>query len=392
MIARGNSLRPLQQCLQDGFECEVQEGKVCEQARLKVVRTKNKFATLDPTHFRNILTNLKLSWGSRWTFVEIQIHHHDIFQYNEECHAHDNYNFFRARLKDQYESELDSELDLMLTFLDEVKGTPVLLSLLVLIFASNDTNADSAEPMATSTPATATTSVAPMASSVPSRFPSSRYELYTMATQLVIERRVRGGLSVKDGEESLRQRSEAAEGLLRTISMVNQLDAKNRREFTTQHLKDMLDANEFQQWRELCEQPDPKQPDRKLGPPLIKVIDEDEQGEGVYQFKHLSFQEGLAASMLIRRLSAITADKFGLYRFTNEDATAVTELRGALAPLPREKRLKYLREVGVDYLFRDTEAMPAGLYPCALHLHTRPGSPCPRRLTRSSLRTVWQLQ
>ena len=71
----------------------------------ELIRAKNKFADLEPTHFRNILLNLRMRVAlpdghSRTIFVELQLHHRMILAYNDSSHAHDHYNFFRAMLKD----------------------------------------------------------------------------------------------------------------------------------------------------------------------------------------------------------------------------------------------------------------------------------------------------
>ena len=72
---------------------------------LSCLRLKNKFSylSLDPAHFRNLLFNLRLEViepakmkGS--TFMEVQVHHEKILQFNEESGAHGTYEFFRAAL------------------------------------------------------------------------------------------------------------------------------------------------------------------------------------------------------------------------------------------------------------------------------------------------------
>lgn len=53
-----------------------ESGSLLQGARLKLVRSKNKFRTCDPTHFRNILNNLQLVLaGGRAVFVEAQVQH-----------------------------------------------------------------------------------------------------------------------------------------------------------------------------------------------------------------------------------------------------------------------------------------------------------------------------
>ena len=54
-----------------------------------------------------------------------------IYRLNEVKHAHDPYDYFRSSLKN-YGRDLDSMLVRMFTFFEEINGTPVLLSMLVL--------------------------------------------------------------------------------------------------------------------------------------------------------------------------------------------------------------------------------------------------------------------
>ena len=63
-----------------------------------------QFATIDPTHFRNLSLELCLhverADGSRLhLFGEIQLHHFLILKYNMECQAEVHYEFFRSHLK-----------------------------------------------------------------------------------------------------------------------------------------------------------------------------------------------------------------------------------------------------------------------------------------------------
>ena len=77
----------------------------------------------------------RFEYDGRITFVELQTQHHDILKWNDESNAHDHYDFFRARLAHRYASELDPMLERILLFFGEVRGNPVLLSMLVLIFS-----------------------------------------------------------------------------------------------------------------------------------------------------------------------------------------------------------------------------------------------------------------
>ena len=77
---------------------------------------------------------MQLVHGGRVTFAELQVHHAAILEFNDESHAHDHYNFFRAKLRDSSGRELDAMLERTLVFFEEVRGVPVLLSMLVLVF------------------------------------------------------------------------------------------------------------------------------------------------------------------------------------------------------------------------------------------------------------------
>ena len=73
--------------LAKGFKHEIEGG---EKALLEIVRLKNKMGTDDPTHFRNMLCNLKLSFRGAVTSVEMQAHHRAILEHNDTSHAHDH--------------------------------------------------------------------------------------------------------------------------------------------------------------------------------------------------------------------------------------------------------------------------------------------------------------
>ena len=105
-----------QQRLADGFEIA---GDV-----LQLLRVKNKFAHHDPTHFRNVLNNVVLrdSGGRYLAFSEIQVHHKMILEFNDKMDAHSHYNFFRSLFAELYESELDIQLERVLSFIQEVRG------------------------------------------------------------------------------------------------------------------------------------------------------------------------------------------------------------------------------------------------------------------------------
>ena len=99
--------------LDKGVHCELEDG---QSAQLALIRCKNKFETLDPTHFRNLLNNLKLVSGGREAFAEVQVQHAEILRFNDAMHAHDHYNFFRSLLAGSYQEVLNEMLERTVVF------------------------------------------------------------------------------------------------------------------------------------------------------------------------------------------------------------------------------------------------------------------------------------
>ena len=248
----------LQDTLKGGVEVDVGGGRV----RLEVIRCKNKFGVCDPTHFRNILNNVRLTThDGREAFVEVQVQHQRILQYNNESHAHDHFDFFRSLLAATYDKGLDAMLEKTVRFFAEIRGVPVKLSMLVLLFkhrCAGDT--------------------APL--------PTDPLELYWMAMKL------------SSTMETV--------GMLQTLAIANM--CAGRREFTSEHAIDAFEAamrsasygsNEAEQalalWQRLL------QDDGAI--PLVKVLETDaiaqRRRQGLFQFKHLSFQEALYAQHLV---------------------------------------------------------------------------------------------
>jgi hypothetical protein len=233
----------MQNKLKRGFEAQV-DGKV---AKLELLRSKSKFRELDPTHFRNILNNLALTYDGRRTFVELQVQHRDILNFNDDSHAHDHYNYFRTLLANNYSVNLDLMLERTLSFLSEAAGIPVLLSMLVVLFADGTVDVD--------------------------RLPTNRAELYGNSLETILKQRC------KDNLECAR-----AMHLLRSIALGN-LSASNRREFSSKHVKESLDRAGNELWHQLENEPQ--------GVPLIKILAVPVGGfffgsPGQYQYRHLS--------------------------------------------------------------------------------------------------------
>lgn len=250
---------------------------------LKIIRAKNKFETTDPTHFRNILCNLYMEVPQGSCFAELQVQHAAILKYNDDSHAHDHYNFFRTLLAASYGPSLDLMLGRLIEFLDEVAGVPVLLSMLVLLFKhlkEGDT----------------------------SPLPTDMFGLYESAMRLSI-----GDSS--DGDRS-------AEAVFRTLASANQLAAQGqRREFTLRDVHDALSKQELQMWGEMTA----KNNDVQGNLSLVKVLEAPDEVQlvaptdasadkssaaahgGLFQFKHLSFQEAFSAQALIAQAANISS-------------------------------------------------------------------------------------
>ena len=130
-----------------GFVCTV-DGK---QATLELIRCKNKFpADQDPFHFRNALCNTRLTYDKSSAFAEIQIHHTMILAKGGSHRQHEAYEFFRSVFANAYGSKMDALLSRLFLFFDEIKGNPVLFSMLIVVIGAR--TKESAEELPTSIP------------------------------------------------------------------------------------------------------------------------------------------------------------------------------------------------------------------------------------------------
>ena len=146
-----------------------------EAIDVQMVQMHNKFADLDPTHFRLAVCVLQLTFRDVRMFVEVEVHYEDVMKIalDENSSAYDHYNFFRQRLAGTVpENELDELLEEKLVFLVDATGIPVLLSLLVLIFTSGGEDL--------------------------TKLPSNRIELYELGIESAIAKRL-----VRKGQEGI---------------------------------------------------------------------------------------------------------------------------------------------------------------------------------------------
>jgi hypothetical protein len=119
--------------------------------------------------------------------------------------------------------------------------------------------------------------------------PTNRYELYMLVLSKVVTRR----LSASNSELSELDPS-AAIDVLRTVAVANYV-AKGRREFTSEDVRLALGEKSLQLWAALASSLE--------GVPLVKPIVEAKEGglvDGLFQFKHLSFQEALSGQFLVQ--------------------------------------------------------------------------------------------
>ena len=224
------------------------------QSHLELVRVKNKCASknLDPTHFRNVLVNCQLKSGRACLFVEVQVHHLAVLQHNEQSHAHTHYDYFRSKFRNKYQVAVDEMLERMLLFFEEIKGVPVLLSMLVLILRHLDTDQE---------------------------LPVSRSELYKQATTYALVDALKG----------------TSIGPQDVMSMLQLLALKNhrvqRRVFSSRDVHQMLGGRCLALWEQF------QANDGDM--PLVKIlqlgttVDDD-----LFEFRHLSLQEALFVQSL----------------------------------------------------------------------------------------------
>ena len=218
----------------------------------------------DPTHFRNFLNNLRMvrcvpgnMVATKVAFVELQVHHVRVYAHNENAHAHGPYEYFRRILGGSYGPELNALLERVIVFMEEVFHTPVLLSMLILCLTHRDEG---------------------------SRLPASLMELYSTA--------VRGALrtATQDNAAALTE----AIGVMQHIATANMVaQGGMRREFTSDDLREALGDEGVAVWEGLTAV------DGSV--PLVKTLEQKTVSTpAIYQFRHLSFQEALFASQLIR--------------------------------------------------------------------------------------------
>jgi len=214
------------------------------------------------------------------------VHLGQSYEYNSKTGALDAYDYFATKLPaGLHEKSKDATLERTLLFLEEVRGVPVLLSMLVLIFRNDQAD----------------------------NLPSNGYQLYTTAIDGVLAHHFSGDQAA----------AKQVKRLLMLLAAANQ--RQQRRVFTEQHVQEVLGAIKpdgkalAEQWQKLKEAVAAGDVHKDLMDlPLIKTL---EAGGGVdtFQFRHLSFQEALFSSSLVDHVGPpLWPDSSTAARFLND--------------------------------------------------------------------------
>ena len=189
-------------------------------------------------------------------FVELQVHHARVHAHNENSHAHGPYEYFQRILGGFYGPALNDLLERVIVFMDEVFSTPVLLSMLILCLTHRQEG---------------------------SGLPATLSQLYSTAMSGAL--RATAGTIDPDAVP-------AALKVMVRIATANMLaHPVVRREFTSEHVVNALDAKGMEVWEKLAAG------DGSM--PLLKMLEEKTTSTpAIYQFRHLSFQEALFAKWL----------------------------------------------------------------------------------------------
>lgn len=81
VCSSGTQMKTFLKKIDKGYQTEIDGQKI----KLNVARVKNKFSSKDsdPSRFRNVLLNLQLYCNEHFHFVELQVHHKMILEYND---------------------------------------------------------------------------------------------------------------------------------------------------------------------------------------------------------------------------------------------------------------------------------------------------------------------
>jgi hypothetical protein len=222
---------------------------------LNVVRLKNHFSELGPTHYRRLGTSIGVAVGKRGFHIcELQVHQKEI---HDNAPDHLVYEYFRELFSDDFDGTMGQwmKFELKMNLLKRTMEVPVLMSMLIFAMACGEGQ----------TP----------------HVPVSEFELY----QMVLEKHVEA--IIEDFDLTI-------ECLVLVASFAQA--RSGLRIFGTQHVQEALGHKPdlLACWHRLVQLPDM---------PCFKVIDMDSKTEA-YQSKHLSIQGGLiTADVFVRRAS-----------------------------------------------------------------------------------------
>lgn len=181
------------------------------------------------------------------------MHHEQILDLSENMHSHEYYEFFRTKNDTIKPEELDFMIDNQLQFFAEIRSSPVLLSLLILILDVGDDF----------------------------QLPNSVYQLYEMAIKASIKRFVEERPHLLDNSSATKDLKAEVLRVVQKIGHRNHV--AQRRAF--EHLAPT--DPDYGLWNEICATGIYGTATTVLS--FVKVIAQME----LYQFSHLSFQEFL---------------------------------------------------------------------------------------------------
>ena len=256
---------------------------------LTLIRAKNKFipAEMTATHFRHLLLNMQASCcgscGALWNgtckcpnpvktehFFEIQLHLNEVFSAEDkgptgkaEHYGHELYEYFRVISGLDVGQQLDFLLEKQMALLAVIGGTPVLLSLLIVVLGRPD-----------------------------HKLPTSLYELYELAIESSIKKFVDGHSGLKIKEEEVYQQV----GQVAYACHADQ-DEKNRVRVFTHDMANKASS----MWEEICGTGG----NTAVVLSIVKVIEQ----KASYQFSHFSFQEFLFVDQLLKKWKLFRANK-----------------------------------------------------------------------------------
>ena len=158
--------------LMQGVNVSQEATGVATAAHLEMLHMHNRINNFDPTRTRDILCYMRLRYRGQSLTCEVQLVHSEIIRITEEGNAYTHIEYFRQQAIEQIppsslpnREQLYTLFENALKFADEAAGVPVLLSMFVLILVSG------AEEL--------------------SVLPTSRLELYQMATDSALRRRIK---------------------------------------------------------------------------------------------------------------------------------------------------------------------------------------------------------